>query len=221
MNDFIRARSEEQREARRQAILTTAEAMLVELGVADVTLNELARRVGLAKSNVLRYFDSREAILMAVLEEHRAAWLDEVAALLLESQSTSQAPVSQCRLAAGHVARSLSHRRVLCDLLSAQAGVLERNVSGEVAARYKRAAAFDVTRLAELLRVGVGGLELADALDVSVGATVLAGALWAYAQTTEAMELSYKSDPALRALRLNYAATLERQVELLLLGAIS
>ena len=29
--------------------------------MAELSLNELARRVGLAKSNVLRYFDSREA----------------------------------------------------------------------------------------------------------------------------------------------------------------
>ncbi|MEU6392218.1 hypothetical protein [Streptomyces sp. NPDC046939] len=32
--------------------------------VAKVSLNGLSRRVGLAKSNVLRYFESREAILL-------------------------------------------------------------------------------------------------------------------------------------------------------------
>lgn len=58
---FQRARSEEQREGRRRAILDTAAAMLTEMPVADLSLNELSRRVGLAKSNVLRYFESREA----------------------------------------------------------------------------------------------------------------------------------------------------------------
>ena len=61
---FQRARSEEQREARRQAILGAAAAMLAEMPVAEITLNELSRRVGLAKSNVLRYFESREAVLL-------------------------------------------------------------------------------------------------------------------------------------------------------------
>src|SRR6204780_305586 len=59
---FQRARSEEQREIRRQAILDTAAAMLDVMPVSEVSLNELSRRAGLAKSNVLRYFESREAI---------------------------------------------------------------------------------------------------------------------------------------------------------------
>ena len=61
---FQRARSDEQRALRSQAILDTAAAMLHEMPVADISLNELSRRVGLAKSNVLRYFDSREAVLL-------------------------------------------------------------------------------------------------------------------------------------------------------------
>ena len=65
---FQRARSEEQRAIRRRAILDTAAAMLDEMPVAAVTLNELSRRVGLAKSNVLRYFDSREAVLLQLLD---------------------------------------------------------------------------------------------------------------------------------------------------------
>ena len=45
---FQRARNQEQREARRQAILGAAAAMLAEMPVAEVTLNELsrARRAG-------------------------------------------------------------------------------------------------------------------------------------------------------------------------------
>ena len=65
---FQRARSEEQREARRRAILDAAAAMLTEMPLAQVTLNELSRRAGLAKSNVLRYFESREAVLLELLD---------------------------------------------------------------------------------------------------------------------------------------------------------
>ena len=42
--------------------------MLDEMPVAAVTLNELSRRVGLAKPNVLRYFESREAVLLELLD---------------------------------------------------------------------------------------------------------------------------------------------------------
>ncbi|MEU2358826.1 hypothetical protein ABZ599_38715 [Streptomyces misionensis] len=48
------------------------------------------------------------------------------------------------------IAGSLAQRRVLCDLLSAQAGVLEHTVSPHVAARYKRAAVANVADVAAL-----------------------------------------------------------------------
>src|SRR2546421_10588276 len=72
---FQRARSEEQREVRRQVILKTAAAMLTEMPVAQLSLNELSRRVGLAKSNVLRYFESREAVLLELLDSTWQEWL--------------------------------------------------------------------------------------------------------------------------------------------------
>src|SRR3978361_993367 len=73
MTSFKRARSEEQRTERKRMILDTAAAMLAEMPVAQISLNELSRRVGLAKSNVLRYFESREAVLLELLD---VAWLE-------------------------------------------------------------------------------------------------------------------------------------------------
>ena len=79
---FQRARRPEQMAARRAAILEVAREMLVEKAVADISLRELSDRVGLAKSNVLRYFDSREAIFLEVLDEEFTAWLNDVDARL-------------------------------------------------------------------------------------------------------------------------------------------
>ncbi|MFI1702393.1 hypothetical protein ACH419_41600 [Streptomyces bobili] len=53
---------------------------------------------------------------------------------------------------AAALTRSLAQHRVLCDLISAQAGVLEHNVSADVAARYKRSALGNVAALAALAR---------------------------------------------------------------------
>src|SRR6204780_4220354 len=76
---FQRARNSEQSEARRQAILGAAApiaaAKRAEMPVAQVTLNELSRRAGLAKSNVLRYFESREAVLLELLDSAWQDWL--------------------------------------------------------------------------------------------------------------------------------------------------
>lgn len=102
---FRRARSEEQREIRRRAILDTAAAMLAEMPVAEVSLNELSRRVGLAKSNVLRYFESREAVLLELLDDFLGTWLDqlgtELAAEVRPTRRPRSGPPTSPRASAG------------------------------------------------------------------------------------------------------------------------
>ncbi|MFZ0118856.1 MAG: TetR family transcriptional regulator, partial [Pseudonocardiaceae bacterium] len=149
---FKRAHSEEQRTERRRMILDTAAAMLTEMPVAQVSLNELSRRVGLAKSNVLRYFESREAVLLELLDAASREWLELLGDTLTAAVDTGAA-ASECgdQLAAT-LAASLAARPVLCDLISTQAAVLEHNVSPQVAARYKRAAIANVGVLARLIR---------------------------------------------------------------------
>src|ERR1700744_3256261 len=136
MVTFQRARSKEQREARRQAILDTAAAMLDEMPVGEVTLNELSRRAGLAKSNVLRYFESREAILLELLDRATKLWLSEMPAQLAPGIAADGTRRERDDQLAVVLAPSVAPRRELCDLLSAQTGVLEHNVSAEVVARY-------------------------------------------------------------------------------------
>src|SRR5580704_8920964 len=115
MTTFQRARSEEQREARRRAILNTAAAMLAEMPVAEVTLNELSRRVGLAKSNVLRYFESREAVLLDLLGSQWQEWLAALAGELDEAVDSSAPVAARGDQVAAVLATSLNRRPVLCD----------------------------------------------------------------------------------------------------------
>src|SRR5215468_5430021 len=133
MVSFQRARSAEQREERRRAILTTAAAMLAELPVAELSLNELSRRVGLAKSNVLRYFESREAVLLELLDDAAHGWLDELARTLRKRIDPSAPVDERCAEVAAVAAATVAARPVLCELVAASGAVLERNVSVDVA----------------------------------------------------------------------------------------
>ncbi len=104
---FQRARSEEQREIRRQAILDTAAAMLEIMPVSEVTLNELSRRAGLAKSNVLRYFESREAILLELLDRAAKLWLSELPGQLAAGVAAEGTPGERADQLAVVLARSV------------------------------------------------------------------------------------------------------------------
>ncbi|MFE5138657.1 TetR/AcrR family transcriptional regulator [Streptomyces fagopyri] len=220
MTTFQRARSEEQREIRRQAILDTAATMLDEMAVGEVSLNELSRRVGLAKSNVLRYFESREAILLELLDSAWKRLMDELPGLLAAGIGPERAVRQRGDEFAAVFTRALAERRVLCDLLSAQAGVLEHNVSAAVAARYKRAAIGNVDALAGLARQYLpelgGGARL-----FSAQAFMMAGAVWTHARPSPGMLAAYDADPSLAALRMDFAATLQEMVATLIAGILT
>ncbi|GAA4635687.1 TetR/AcrR family transcriptional regulator [Actinoallomurus vinaceus] len=217
---FQRARSEEQREIRRRAILDTTAAMLDQMTVNEVTLNELSRRVGLAKSNVLRYFESREAILLELLDRAWKQWIDRLAERLTTDVDPQGTPRRRGDQLAAALTRSLAPERVLCDLLSSQSGVLEHNVSVEVAARYKRATLDNVTAMAELVRRHLP--ELGDQAFMVCGATfVLVGALWVHTRPSASALAAYEADPSLAALRLDFATALEELLATQITGALT
>lgn len=200
---FSRARSEEQRAARTAVILEAADAMLREMRVAEITLNELSRRVGLAKSNVLRYFPSREAILLQLLDRETRAWLDDIERSAGDSLAES-------------IAAAALARPVFCDLIASAAGVLERNVSGDVAADYKKASLASGERLARL--AGFDGLESPGGL-IFVGAVMLTiGGIWASSQPTDGMRAAYAAHPELRAFRFDFESAVQELVATTLAG---
>jgi AcrR family transcriptional regulator len=136
--------------ARRQAILDAARAMLADKGVTDISLRELSQRVGLAKSNVLRYFDSREAIFLELLDEECRSWLAELDASLGRPKPRKSGYANEIQVATT-IAHSLAPRSLLCGLVSVMAGVLERNISLDCARDFKARAVANMDTLAQLV----------------------------------------------------------------------
>jgi AcrR family transcriptional regulator len=215
---FQRARSDEQRALRRQAILDTAAAMLQEMSVADISLNELSRRVGLAKSNVLRYFDSREAVLLELLASSFRAWLAHLTVELPSAVRRRAGFKRRAEQLATAISRSLVERPVLCDLMSAQTAVLEHNVSVEAVTRYKLAALADAEVLAGLVRDALPELSEDDAWRYVIGVWLTTSALWAYARPPEAFLQARAADERLQRAHLDFAVTLEDQLTTLAIG---
>lgn len=216
---FQRARTEEQREIRRRAILDMASAMLAEMPVAAVTLNELSRRVGLAKPNVLRYFESREAVLLELLDRFLGEWLADLASELDTGVQPSRPMEERAAAVADILSRSLAGRVVMCDLFGAQGRVLEHNVSVEVVARYKRASLGHLTTMTTLIQKHLP--ELGDqAMLFSLQTMVVAGALPAYSTPPPSLQAAYEAEPELARFHLNFADSLKLGLTATLLGVL-
>ncbi|MBO0983735.1 TetR/AcrR family transcriptional regulator [Rathayibacter sp. SD072] len=216
---FQRARSEEQRRIRREAILETAAAMLDEMPVAAVSLNELSRRVGLAKSNVLRYFESREAVLLELLDGFLGQWLVALEQELATGIAADDAPESRARALAAILSGSLADRVVLCDLFGAQGGVLEHNVSIEAVKRHKRSSRERLATLTGLVLRHVP--ELGDGAEAfCLLALVTAGALSSYVPPAPVLVAAYADEPELGVLHLDLRTALETAFTASLVGVL-
>ncbi|MBM7369261.1 TetR family transcriptional regulator [Gordonia hydrophobica] len=205
---FERARSNEAKQLREGAILESARTQALERGVRAVTLTDIAAGVGMHKSTMLRYFETREEIFLRLAATEWAQWATEVTAVLSESDSPghpdsagpggsvwSVASDPHQRVAA-LLASSLVARPLFCDLLAHVPLNLERGVSMIAVKEFKLAAIGAAGAVAATLRE-VCALDVDQSRDLVATATAMAGALWQMAAPgTELREL-YKRDPDL------------------------
>ncbi|MFC7400765.1 TetR/AcrR family transcriptional regulator [Citricoccus sp. GCM10030269] len=220
MMTFQRARTVEQRERRRRSILDAAAQMLTEMPVAELSLNELSRRVGLAKSNVLRYFVSREAVLLSLLVQETDAFVGALTERLAEPADRRRSPVKRGESLAQVVAQDLAQRPLLCELTSVQASVLERNISTEVAYQFKHSTLEHLGRFAGLVHRQLPELD-EEACEELVGHLSLQiGAVWAMSRPSPALATAYREHPELARHAMDFTGTLQRLMGDLVAGSL-
>ena len=212
MPEVQRARSVEAKQQREEAILEAAARLGAEQGIRQVTLTDIAQAVGMHKSAMLRYFETREQIFLKLTA---AGWRDWSAAL--RQQLGQLQPGVPAEIIARAFADSLTARPMFCDLLAQAPLNLERNVSIESVRAFKLVTLEEVaairTELGRLL-----GLTEQQAVDVIVTATSLAGALWQMATPGPEVQQLYRSDPRLAHAVVEVGPRLTRVLTALLTG---
>ena len=206
---FLRARRPEHKQERHDAILAAARDLAVESGVRNVSLGAVAEAVGLAKSNISRYFGTREEIYLELLA---AEWQDynrAVAEGLRDAEGTDQAIIA--------LAETMVDRPLFCDLLSHLPTSLEQNVSLEAARTFKHAVHHHVTATgAELARATqLTDREAAELVAVAGG---LGGLLYRAANPPPALAQLYVDEPELAITHPALLPTLIRMLSALAAG---
>jgi AcrR family transcriptional regulator len=129
-----RARSDEDKQERRIAILTTAWRMYTrDPSFAAFTMAALAKQAGLAKGTLYLYFRTKEELFLALLENGFDAWFDVLDARL-DAAGAEWTPED----AADVIVRSIRGRETLARLLSILPTIVEHNVDYDAALRFKR-----------------------------------------------------------------------------------
>jgi AcrR family transcriptional regulator len=191
-SDFQRARSPEAKQHREDAILAAARSLGAERGIRQITLTDIADAVGMHKSALLRYFETREQIFLRLTAED---WREWSAALREELERIDGSATAET--VASAFSATLADRGMFCDLLAQAPLNLERNVSLEAVRAYKLGTHHEVDAIVEVMRRLLPGLTERDCIDIIATATSLSGAFWQMANPPPEVAALYRSDPRL------------------------
>lgn len=205
VTSFQRARSAEAKQQREAAILAAATSLGAEHGIRQVTLTDIADAVGMHKSALLRYFETREQIFLKLTAAGWREW-SPVLRAALETGDPAEA-----------FAGTLVARPMFCDLLAQAPLNLERNVSLDSVREFKLVTLEEVAAITEVLGRRAGLTEQ-QSVDVIATATSMAGALWQMATPGPEVRALYRSDPRLAHAVVEVGPRLTRVLTALLAG---
>lgn len=169
---FQRARKPEEIRARRETLLAAAAELFDAEGPLGAGLNAIAARAGFTKSNVYRYFESREEVLLSL-------FLDEMNQLVPALAATiAKTPENDLDALARVVTDQFASRPRLGQLTSILSSTLEANVSEDTIVAVKRTMGGMAAEMAAALRTRLPKASAEDALWAITMIGALVAGLW-------------------------------------------
>lgn len=146
-----RARGEQEKARRRQTILAAARELFVENDGELPSVDQVARRAGLAKGTVYLYFGAKEEMFLALLTDELERWVAAIAGSLDGGAPTPEG-------IAGWITEDLRGRTVMLRLAAQCHGTLERQVAEEAVMTFKQATSGALADLGDLVEARIAGL---------------------------------------------------------------
>ncbi len=201
---FQRARRPEQKNERRETILATAGELAEDLGVARVSLGDIATAVGLAKSNVLRYFGTREEIYLQLTMREGTNWAVAASAALHEASGFSAT--------ASALADTYADRPLYCDLTTHAETMLEQNVSVGALRVYKTWAIDTYFTVGREITAACPELTDVDGASLVMAASAFVTKLFPLTRPPEALRQLYDREPEIARVFPPFRPTLQRMI---------
>ncbi|WP_208996180.1 TetR/AcrR family transcriptional regulator [Pseudovibrio ascidiaceicola] len=206
---FQRARSAEAKAQRHNDLIRAATCVLEQDGVDGLTLQAIASRAGIVKSNIYRYFETREAILVELLLRDFVKLIED----LEQEVPGEMAPADMAKL----LAEMFASRQVLCELMSEIAPTMEKNISIDCVRDFKRALLVEAARATSALQKGLPWLEAEEAMSVFFSIHVFVAGLWPVTNPPPVLVTLYE-EPEFAPLKYEFAPALFGMITAHLLG---
>lgn len=210
-----RACAPEEKTERRIAILRAADALLHEdPGGAAITVENLARRAGLAKGTVYLYFRTREDVLLQV-------HLERLHGLFNELEAALEAPrVDAAYHAVRATLRYLGAHPEFLPLATGCRSMLETNTSAEAALEFKLALGARLDRIGARIEALYPDLARGDGMALLMSSYALMLGLWQITDPPECLREAMER-PELEMFRIDYERHLAAALLALWAGTVS
>lgn len=126
-----RAMSDADKQQRRRAILEAALWVLLDTPFEQITVAQLAERLGLAKGTLYLYFSTKEALFLEVQQQQLTLWFDALEEALLQNGTLTAHELADL------ICTTIFAQPVMPRLLTVLHTVLERNITLEQALAFK------------------------------------------------------------------------------------
>lgn len=211
---FKRARQPEQIEYRREEILRSALIIFRQKGLENVTLTDIAQEVGTVKSNLYRYFDSREHIYLNILQRQGDAWEKRITSLL--EKLAGKGTIAKV---ANVITEAFMKSEDYCQLSTVVNSLLEKNLTPKHVINFRSVSFERRKRFAHILAAALPNtsIEIIFPLTLPIFAQMVV--LWSLGHPPPGPKKLLEK-PEFAHLNHNFKKEMSRVIELILKGAL-
>jgi TetR/AcrR family transcriptional regulator len=212
MVEWKRARTPKQKALREQTILKAAEDLFTQRDYQEVSLNAIARKAGFAKSNVYRYFSTREEIFLQIFFNSFESWAEELTAALYELEIHAHSRL----IAQTWVWVTVRHKGFL-DLSPFLYVALERNCSEDALLRFDASMDVPVKKVEQAVQRVIPSMSSQSAFSLMLYFHALSSGLWPLSQNHEIWDRVWlkRNDPSRR---IEYEERMTGALEMIIQG---
>ncbi len=199
-----RAKSPEQKALRRQQILDAAAGYFAEAPFEQVSLHDIAQRVGITKAALYRYFRNKEALFLALYHQQLERLVGHGEQLNIDGD------------AAIVCAQALAEEPLFCRLNAILHTVLERNLTEDEARNFKLGLLPLLQRFATLISRWLS-ISVAEAVELLLHIQQAMIGCWHICHPSKTVAAAI-AEPPLTLFRLEFSATLQQHLSWLFAG---
>jgi AcrR family transcriptional regulator len=179
------------------------------------SLTAIARKAGISKANVYRYFESREAVFLELLLQEQAMWAEATCEALAPLRGSGDVVAI-----ADALTRVLLDHPRLCGLLSALASVFEHNVSVDAVVAFKLAAMAELVKVVQALHQAIPALSVEQLRSFMTYEYMLVTGLWPHAHPSPVVA-EVCARPGFEQLAVDFESTIRGHAEVTLRGLLT